>query len=671
MRNRILQTAHTKHFSHAGMNTNRDLYYHRERAKGGAGLLITGNRHVHPSSSVSAATFPRGYIREAVGFDRRMTAAVHEYGAAIIAQLNHAGVNGSADAPDDLRFLVSASAVTSPLFGEKARALEPDEIAEIARWWGRCAAYAREGGFDGVEVHLAHSYLLHQFLSPLYNKRTDEFGGSLENRLRFGRMVIDQVREQVGSDYLVGARISLADFVEGGLGVTDAIAVARFLESTDQVDYINVSGGGYHEGLARAFGTADIHDGWLVDMTAQVKRTLTRLPIFAVGGIRMPRDAEAILAAGQADMVAMTRALIADPELPNKLREGREDEIQHCIRANQGCMTRTWRGMPMACTVNPTSGREQVFGIGTLTRAKDPRQWLVIGGGPAGMKAAVTLQRRGHRVTLLEQADRLGGQINLAARLPERESLTWVVRDLAAQMERTGVDVRLGVQATPDLVRGMAPDGVLIATGARPTRSGFSSVAPLVDRVPGVDGHNVFTGWDVILTDRPEGRQQAHPSPGVVVVLDDEGNRYTAGIAELLLDRGNTVELVSRWNALFPATALTLDMPVLYERLFRKGLSYRVNSWVRAISERSVSIYNLYTGQEETLEDVSAVVLVTPAMSNDELYLQLKGTIPNLHCIGDCLVPRKLDHAIYEGYVAGREMFGEARYIQEDELLGP
>src|SRR6185312_2008446 len=332
----------------------------------------------------------------------------------------------------------------SPAYGETPKAMEQEDIAEVVEWWARCAELSREGGFDGTEVHISHSYLLHQFLSPLYNKRTDEYGGTFENRLRFAREVIAEVRRRAGADWVVGVRISLTDFIPGGLDIDDAIRVAKELECDGGIDYVNVTAAGYHN-IWRAIEPSDVPDGYLVDLSAQVK-TAVSLPVFTVGGIKDAALAEEIVASGKADMVAMTRAQIADPEFANKAREGREDEITHCIRGNQGCIGRVFKGLPIACTVNPAAGRERRFG--TLTPADAPGHWAVVGGGPAGLKAAETLARRGHRVTLLERDQRLGGQVNLILATPGRQEFGWLSRDLERQARRLGVDIRLGVEAT-------------------------------------------------------------------------------------------------------------------------------------------------------------------------------------------------------------------------------
>jgi NADPH-dependent 2,4-dienoyl-CoA reductase/sulfur reductase-like enzyme len=296
-----------------------------------------------------------------------------------------------------------------------------------------------------------------------------------------------------------------------------------------------------------------------------------------------------------------------------------------------------------------------------LDPADEPGSWVVVGGGPAGMKAAETLARRGHDVTLFERDERLGGQVNLILLTPGRDEFGWIVRDLEAQLRRLGVDVRLGHQATAESVRGLSPDGVVVATGAIASRTGFSSVNPLVEELPGADGEHVLTVWDVLLDSKPVGKR--------VVVLDDDGTRYAAGVTEVLLDRGCSVELVSRWPSLFPGTLTTLDMAHVYGRLLGKGLTYRLNSWALEIDDERVAVVNLYTGATETLTGVDTVVLATGPKADDVLYLELKGQVENLHRIGDCVAPRKLDHAIYEGYLAGCELWSpEERYIYEGEL---
>ena len=659
-RNRIMQTAHVKLFTVDGIDSQRNVAYQVERAKGGAGLLITGNRLIHPTSTTGMPRFMYQYLKGALEIDRKMTSGVHEHGALIFAQLNHFGLNASSDSADDLRVLWGPSAVKSPAYGETPKAMEHEDIAEVVEWWARSAELARDGGFDGTEVHIGHSYLLQQFLSPVYNKRDDEYGGSLENRLRFTREVIDAVRRRTGDDWAIGIRLTLTEFMgEGALDIEDAKETLRLLESWCKLDYVNVTAAGYHN-IFKAIEPSDVADGFLVDLSAQVKAT-TDLPVFTIGGIKDPALAEEILASGRADMVAMTRAQIADPEFANKAREGREGEITNCIRGNQGCIGRVYKGLSINCTVNPAAGREARFGTGTLVPADPARRWLVVGGGPAGMRAAVTLKRRGHEVTLVEERDELGGQINLILKTPARETFGHARYDLERQLGALGVDVRLATRGTPELVASIGADAVLLATGAVPSTSGFSPAAPLVNELPGVRSENVVTGWDVLRESRPIGKR--------VVVLDDDGSRAASGVCEVLLDRGHDVEVVTRFNTLFPQTFYTIDQAYVYGRCFSKGLRYRLNVWASEIDGSSVKLFNLYTEAPETIEGVDTVVLALGPKANEELYFQLKGTLAELHRIGDCVAPRKIDHAIYEGELAGRELWSpEERYIYEGEL---
>ena len=359
-------------------------------------------------------------------------------------------------------------------------------------------------------------------------------------------------------------------------------------------------------------------------------------------------------------MVAMTRAQIADPEFANKAREGREDEIYHCIRGNQGCIGRVFKGLPINCTVNPGAGREQKFGMGTLTAAESPESWLVVGGGPGGLKAAETLAKRGHTVTVFEKEAELGGQVNLILKTPGRDTFEWITKDLRRQLARLEVDVRLDTEATADAVRAFGADNVILATGAVPSRTGFSIINPLVDELPGVELDNVVHGWDVL-----EGAETGER----VVVLDDDGNRASAGFAEVLLDQGKQVKVVTRHNALFPMTLYGLDLPHVYNRVMTKGIEYELNCWASAYEGSTLAVFNLYTGQESTIEGVDSLVLGIGPKANDALYFELKNTIENLHRVGDCVAPRKLDHAIYEGYVAGRELWdADERYIYEGQL---
>lgn len=660
LRNRIMQSAHAMAFnSPDGLTNNRDIYYHAARAKGGIGLMVTGNRLIHPTSNTFCRGYPYGYREEMVERDTALTEAVHGFGAHIFAQLNHFGVMGETHAMDDYRVLWSSSNIKSPVFGEMAKAMEREDMDEVVEGWVRSAEYSRLAGFDGVEVHLAHSYLLHQFISPLYNKREDEYGGSYENRMRFPLEVIKAVRDKVGPDFVVGIRLSMDEMVPGGMEIEDWIKVAQTVEATGDVDYIMATAGVY-QSATYIMPPADVPNGWLMDPIARLKRAVS-IPVFCVSGIGSAGEAEAILGRGDADMVAMTRAQIADPEFANKTAEGREDEIYHCLRCNQGCVSRLFHGTSMTCQINPATGREEVFGPQTLVLAPATKHWVVVGGGPGGMKAAEGLAKRGHRVTLLEKGSELGGQVNHIVRLPRRDSFAWITEDLKVHMAKAGVKVRLNCEATVEMIKDLQPDGVIVATGSLPDRSGYSDINPLVDRVPGLDGEHVFTALDVLAHPEKVGKR--------VLVLDEEGNRYSAGITELLVENGHQVHVVTRWNALFHRLATTLDQPIVYANLFGRGLTYTLNAWVSQVRGSSVDLYNLYSTEEETLEGFDSIVLTVRHLPVEALYHALKAELPNVHRVGDCVVPRKTDHAIFEGFLAGREIFDNwKRYIEPGSI---
>ena len=657
-RNRVLQTAHVKLFTRDGHDSLRNVAYQVERARGGAGLLITGNRLVHPTSTTGMPRFAYQMLKGAMEIDKKMTSGVHEHGGLIFTQLNHFGTQATSDSADDIRVLWAPSAVKSPAYNETPKAMEKEDIEELIDWWARAAEHSREGGFDGTEVHIGHSYLLQQFASPIYNKRTDEYGGSLENRLRLTCEIINEIRKRTGKDWAVGIRLTLDEFMAGGLTNDDAIETVRIIEAQCDIDFVNVTAAGYHN-VFKAIEPSDAPDGYLVDLSARVKAS-TQLPVFTIGGIKDAAMAEQILADGRADMVAMTRAQIADPEFVNKAFEGREDEITHCIRGNQGCIGRVFKGLAINCTVNPEAGREARFGYGTLRQAVEARKFLVVGGGPAGMKAAEVLAKRGHNVTLWEKSAELGGQVNLILKTPGRETFGWVRKDLELRLGKLGVGVERGKAATAAAVLGFGADAVIVATGAVASTSGFSIANPAVNELPGVRQDNVITGWDVLDGSKPIGKR--------VVVIDDDGSRQASGIVEVLLEKGHDVELVTRFNSLFPSTFYNLDQAYIYGRVFGKGLRYQLNSWVSEIEGGVVRTFNLYSGQEGSLE-ADTVVLAYGPKANDGLYLELKGQVAELHRIGDCVAPRKIDHAIYEGYLAGRELWdAEERYIYEGEL---
>ncbi|MDT3710164.1 MAG: FAD-dependent oxidoreductase [Pseudomonadaceae bacterium] len=666
VRNRLMQTAHAKGFhSGSGLTNNRDIYYQAERAKGGIGLIVTGARHTHPTSTGPNRSLARGNRPEIIERDAEMVRAVHAFGGHIIAQIIHFGPQGRSGALDDYRELWGPSTMKSPAYNEWAREMTREQMREVSEHFAQTALNSKAAGFDGVELHYSHGYLHQQFLSFVYNKRTDEYGGTLDNIVRFPIETMQAVRDAVGPDFVVGIRISMDECTVGGMKADTAIEMTCKLVETGLIDYVSATAGTY-AAHADQIPPGDYAEDWLVEDGARLRKAVQAIrdiPVFIVGHIVDPKKAEALVAEGAADMIAMTRTQIADPAFANKLLEGREDEINHCIRCNQACIARLMAGNAISCVVNPAAGREQRFGSHTIEPAAAPGRWLVVGGGPAGMRAALELANRGHAVELVEASERLGGQVNLAAMLPRRHKFGFIPRDLQRQLHKAGVNVRLNTRMTADEIVAHDADGVIVATGSTPLKTGFTSTRPAVDQVPGMQQANVFSVVEVLEGKAPLGR--------CVVLFDEDGGRYALGTAEYLLDRGHEVHLVSRFNALSPNLALTLDLPVNYRHVFAKGLRYTLNSWVRRIEGGTAQLFNLFTDQDEARLQADSFVIAAGHRANDMLYQQLLGRVERLYCIGDARLPRPLQDSLYEAMLAGRELLDAPnRFIEQGELEG-
>ncbi len=653
--NRILQTSHAKIFEDVvrgadpdgsyALPSERNALYHAERAKGGAGLLITEYQMVHPTSTGGIPFLAHAYRKEIVPRYRMLADAVHSQGTGtkIFGQICHVGMHTKGDQIDVLHEVWAPSAVPGLSRDGIPKVMEKRDIREVVASFARSAENVREGGLDGVEIHAAHSYLLGQFLSPISNKRTDEYGGSLENRCRLALEVIDAVRTAVGPDYPVGIRMSADEFAPGGLVIQDTVEIARIFAATGKLDWIDVSVGAYWSMAPVIVAPMTFPPGFAVDLAAAIKQAVD-LPVFCVGRIVDPLQAERILEENKADMVGMTRALLSDPELPIKAREGRLEDIRHCTGCMY-CVARELNNQPIACIHNPAAGREKWLGIGTLRRAERSKRVLVIGGGPAGLKAAEVAARRGHQVTLWERSNELGGQVRLAARAPTRADIEEVVRYLAVQCQKLGVETRLGAEATAEQISHAGADSVVVATGCRPKRTFFYPMRLEEAQVPGADGPNVLTAWDV-LSGSTVGQR--------VLVVDQDGGWRAAGTAEYLADRGHQVTLVTS----YPTVAYEIsafDQMILIPRLLKK-MRVMSTQEVLSVDGDAVLTRHIYNRQEERLEGIDTVVWITGREAADELYFALEGRVPELYRIGDCVAPRSIEYAIWDGEMVGRKL---------------
>jgi NADPH-dependent 2,4-dienoyl-CoA reductase/sulfur reductase-like enzyme len=500
----------------------------------------------------------------------------------------------------------------------------------VVRAFGDAARRCREGGLDGVELSFAHNHLVDQFWSPLFNRRSDEYGGDLDNRMRFGYEVLREVRRQVGRDFVVGARISGDERIDGGLDAGDMAEIARRLAASGLVDFLSIVGGAAHTASHQAAVVPNMSYplGVYVPLAAAIKAAVPGMPIFHATRIVDPAHADRVLADGAIDMVGMTRALIADPDLPRKARAGRLDDIRVCVGANEGCIDRIYQGKPVTCVQNPGAGREME--LAEPSPAPLAKRVVVVGAGVAGLEAARVARLRGHDVILFERDAEVGGQARIAARAAARAEYGGIVRFLARQVEKLAVDCRLAIDATVDGILAESPDVVIVATGSEP------HVPPR----PGLDAKHVVSDRDVLLGSAEVGAR--------VVLVDDVHTQQGLSTAESLLDRGCRVEVISRLFHPGQDIGITSIVP-LYTRLFAKGVTLTPHTELVAVEGSAVVVANAYTGAPRRIDGVDTVVLSMGSRSTDALYRALRGRVPSVHAIGDCVAPRGIHHAILEG----------------------
>jgi 2,4-dienoyl-CoA reductase-like NADH-dependent reductase (Old Yellow Enzyme family) len=637
--NRVFVAAH-------GVNHDERRYaaYLGARARGGAALLMTGAVPVHPSSLVMSGLI-EGWRDSATSTYRRLADAVHAHGGRLFVQLYHVGAQATGTTQLDWQPVLAPSAVPSPVFGRVPKPMDAGDIATVAAAFGRAAALARAAGADGVEIHGAHGYLIHQFLSPLTNLRDDEYGGSAANRCRFALEVAHAVRRDCGEDFPVGLRVGLDEFAGAdGIAPGTAREWLAVLDEAALFDYFNVSGGNYGSLHRLVAPMSSGRDALFADH-ARLAREVCRaaVPILLAGSIHDLERAAELVDEGAADAVGMVRAHIADPELVRKAKAGRLADVRRCVGANQGCWRRALTGAMATCTVNPRAGRE-VDAAATATRAREPRSVLVVGGGPAGLKAAEAAAQRGHRVTVLERSAQLGGQLAVAARLPGRERWSHAIDDLATSLTRLGVDVRLGVRATREVVARQGADVTVVATGARWDPTGRSSTPPRTG-LPGADGDNVVDPSTAILAPESCGE--------TVAILDDAGDYTPLGLAELLARGGRAVELVTSRPAFGDRLGplATADFPWVGPRLLELGVRMTTGVVVERVTRAGIEL----SEPDGTTRSLPATTVVLCGLRTAESALSSDLAEHGLATvqIGDCVAPREADDAFFEGMDCG------------------
>lgn len=441
----------------SGDVTSSLIDYYTERAKGGAGIIIIENTFVDSLSSRSSLISSGLYSDHLIAGKNLLAESIKEYGALAIIQLSHGGRQAREGAT--LFDAVAPSAVMCSVTKRMPRELSKNEIVGIEDAFAAAAFRAKQAGFDGVEIHGAHGYLLCSFLSPLTNLRNDEYGGNLENRGRFAKNIIKKIRHLTGTEFIIGYRISASEYIKGGLEPEEACSFAASMQ--EDIDYIHVSAGIYESPSFWGIASTYIKPGQLIPLAAKMKKAV-KIPVIAVGSLN-PRLAETVLQQEEADFIAFGRALIADPWLPNKLAEGREEDIRPCIRGNEGCISRFYSGCTIRCEVNPACGKEAIYKI---RKVKSPKKILIIGGGISGMEAARIAALMGHAVTLIEKEGRLGGHMIESTLQDFKENEAALLKWLIKQVEKNAVKVLLNTTATRNTVIKENPDAVIIATGS-------------------------------------------------------------------------------------------------------------------------------------------------------------------------------------------------------------
>jgi 2,4-dienoyl-CoA reductase-like NADH-dependent reductase (Old Yellow Enzyme family) len=630
-RNRIFSTGHDTYLPEGGLPSANLIAYQSARAMGGAGLIVIQVVGVHETARYTGELL-MGTNDECIPSYRKLIDAIHGPGTKAFVQLFHPGRELLGRPEGVVQPAYAPSFSPSERFRTVPRAMDSEMIGEIIEGYAAVARRMTEAGADGVEIVASHGYLPAQFLNPRVNRREDRYGGSLVNRLRFTREVIASVRKGVPDHAIVGLRFSGDELDADGLSEDETIAMARLIKG--EVDYLNVIAGtsAASAGAVHITPPMTVNHAYLAPYASKLKQA-TGAAVFVAGRINQPHEAERIIAEGSADMCGMTRAMICDPEMPNKARAGLTDDIRACIGCNQACIGHFQLGLPISCIQYPETGRELVYSV--KPKARRRKKVMVIGGGPAGLKAAAVAAERGHDVTLYEKEPRLGGQALIAQLLPGRAEFGGIVTNLAREAERSGAKLVKGRAATPDLVRAERPDAVILATGSVPHAPPVEGIETASNIVHAAE---VFTG-----------KAQTGAN---VVVYDWLADWVGAGVAEKLAGEGAFVRLAV--NGICPAVNIqNYVRDVSIARLHRLGVTVLPMMRLYGIDGRTA--YFLHTAAQEplVLEDVDTLVLACPNAPLDELAAEVRPLTGELYLVGDCLAPRTAEEAVFEGLKAG------------------
>lgn len=622
LKNRIVMPAMGVSMAEPDGRANEHIIrYYEERAKGGVGLIITEITRVEPVYGTAIPNQLGAYDGYQVPHLERLAERVHKYGTKILMQLQHPGRENKSSMIGGKQ-IVAPSPVMCKVTNEMPRGLTTQECQDIMKAFVKGAVIAKTAGFDGVELHAAHGYLLNEFLSPYTNKRTDRYGGSFANRIRILEEMISAIRHLCGSGFVISVRVSADEFVEGGLKLEDSIKIARTLESFG-IDVINVSSGIY-ESSTTIIEPASYPQGWKKHL-AQTIRSNVKIPVIAVNNIKEPDVAEKLLEDGVCDFVALGRALLADPEWCKKAKEERAPEINPCIGCLY-CFASLSDGGHIKCAVNPRCGREVEYA--ELDKNGGGRVVAIIGGGPAGMQAALTLKDRGYAPVIFEKEAQLGGQLNVADKPILKEKLQAYKESLIYRVEHSDIDVRLNTAASIAEVKKLDPAGVFIATGG----------TPLVPAIPGLDKENVMTAEDVLL-----GKKTPN---GTVAVIG--GGITGMETADTLAAKGFKVALIE----MAPSIGNGLYKSVLADfmiRFMKHDPVIKTHERLMAVGDGEIRLMNTQTSQMSALT-ADTVVLALGTKPDRKLTEEFEAEFDNVVVLGDANHSGRIVEAVYDGF---------------------
>lgn len=655
--NRFYFSPHGVPYQVASGPTDLFVAYHVERARGGCALMFHSTSVIPKRDGGMSSP----YLRESVPNFAAAAQAVHDAGAKFFAQIHYARVGN--------RWRYEAGSGAAPMFAPSPMQMFDDfhvtyemsaaSIKKVIEAHRICSANLAEAGYDGIQVHCAHAMLVEAFLSPYFNHRTDEWGGSLENRMRFLVECLHAAREGAGPRLAVGIRYNVDEMVSGGLDQSDTREILERLVEMKLLDFVDMDVAlepqQFPLGMPSYFVDGHVYEGFV----RGVRSAAGEVPVLSVlGRVTSIAQAERAISEGVCDLVGAARGLMTEPDLVKNALEGREQDSRTCLACDI-CLT-NGHGV-FGCAINPSTGRERFWSERTLVHSSRRHKVVVVGAGPAGMEAARVAAKKGHDVVLFERRQRIGGQMCLWASLPGRQIFATTPAWYERQLSQVGVDVRTGVEATASMVLSERPDAVIVATGSRYLRTGESGFMP--QPIPGHDRRFVYTPESIL--------EEGVRLKGQILVLDEEGINTAAGIAEILAADGARVRLVTRW--LQPVQHMdAFEFVFVIPRLRNLGVELQTMRYVKEIGDGTVTTFDVFTNEERT-DPVDAVVLATARGSAGTLGKELEGKFSQLFLVGDALAPRGLSEAFYEGHRFARYVGDEGapQDFEEDFFLPP